>query len=79
MSAVSRARPARPAGDESHVTARLAAEFAADLDHRTVVAVVRTCRRRLAGVPPGSLPELLERLAREELHDVVGADRHPAR
>jgi hypothetical protein len=66
-------RPARPAGAESRVTARLAAEFAADLDHRTVVAVVRTCRRRLAGVPVGSLPELLERLAREELRDVAGA------
>jgi hypothetical protein len=46
--------------------ARLVAEFPGH--HVAVVsATVVRCRRELDGVPPGALPELLERLARQRL------------
>jgi delta 1-pyrroline-5-carboxylate dehydrogenase len=51
-----------------HAVARLVAEFPGR--HAAVVcATVTTCRRDLAGAPPGALPELLERLARQRLRD----------
>ncbi|MCD2195835.1 hypothetical protein LQ327_20900 [Actinomycetospora endophytica] len=54
--------------DESVVAAvaRLRAEFR----HRSpanVEPVVAACRRDLDGSPPGALPELVERLARQRL------------
>ncbi|MDD7939560.1 hypothetical protein PHK61_14145 [Actinomycetospora lutea] len=53
-------------GTVPHAVARLAAEFPGH--HVAVVsATVVRCRRELDGVPPGALPELLERLARERL------------
>jgi hypothetical protein len=45
---------------------RLAAEF--PTRHRTHVSTtVAQCRRDLDGSPPGAMPELLERLARQRL------------
>jgi len=35
-----------------------------------IAAVVRQCRDDLAGSPPGALPELVERLARQRLTDL---------
>lgn len=53
-------------GTVAHAVARLAAEFPGR--HVAVVsATVDRCRRDLAGAPPGALPELLERLARQRL------------
>jgi hypothetical protein len=53
-------------GTVPHAVARLAAEFPGH--HVAVVsATVVRCRRELDGVPPGALPELLERLARQRL------------
>jgi hypothetical protein len=55
-------------GAVEHVVARLAAEF--PRRHVAVVSVTVTrCRRDLAGVPSGALPELLERLARQRLRE----------
>jgi hypothetical protein len=51
--------------------ARLAREFAGQLSPRVVARVVRGCRADLSGVPAGAVPELLERLARQRLLDVV--------
>ncbi|MFC5139851.1 hypothetical protein ACFPK1_16540 [Actinomycetospora rhizophila] len=53
-------------GTVPHAVARLTAEFPGH--HVAVVsATVVRCRRELDGVPPGALPELLERLARQRL------------
>lgn len=59
------------AGDEAiaEVTERLRAEFGDTLESDAVDAVVRACLRDLTGPPAGALPELVERLAREELTD----------
>jgi hypothetical protein len=46
-------------------TTRLGSELR--LPRLLVHRVVRACRRDLAGAPPGALPELVERLARERL------------
>jgi hypothetical protein len=55
-------------GPVPHAVARLAAEFPGR--HVAVVsATVVRCRRDLAGAPPGAIPELLERLARQRLRD----------
>jgi len=35
-----------------------------------IAAVVRQCRDDLAGSPPGALPELVQRLARQRLSDL---------
>jgi len=45
---------------------RLAGEFP-ELQPRSLVLVVRTCREELRGSPDGALPELVERLARQRL------------
>lgn len=47
---------------------RLVAEFP-DRHVAVVSATVTRCLRDLAGTPPGALPELLERLARQRLLD----------
>ncbi|PVZ06341.1 hypothetical protein [Actinomycetospora cinnamomea] len=55
-------------GTVPHAVARLVAEFPGR--HAAVVsATVTQCRRDLAGAPPGALPELLERLARQRLSE----------
>jgi len=45
---------------------RLADEFP-DVQARSIVVVVNTCREELRGSPDGALPELVERLARQRL------------
>ena len=60
---------ATPITDDESVaaaTARLAAEFGAH-SPASIEPVVIACRRDLAGSPPGALPELVERLARQRL------------
>jgi hypothetical protein len=57
-----------PIADESVVSA--IARLTAELGGRTptpIEPVVAACRRDLAGAPPGALPELVERLARQRL------------
>jgi hypothetical protein len=46
--------------------ARLTLEFAGR-SSPPIEPVVAACRRDLAGSPPGALPELVERLARQRL------------
>jgi hypothetical protein len=46
--------------------ARLTVEFAGR-SSPPIAPVVVACRRDLAGSPPGALPELVERLARQRL------------
>ncbi|GAA4682162.1 hypothetical protein GCM10023215_15100 [Pseudonocardia yuanmonensis] len=55
----------------SPAIARLAREFAGKMSPRAVARVVRACRADLSGVPAGAVPELLERLARQRLLDVL--------
>ena len=49
------------------VAERLMAEFGGRVDLATITRAVLDCRRDLQGVPPGALPELLERHARQHL------------
>jgi hypothetical protein len=70
-------RSPAPARDESVVAAvaRLTAEFGSR--PAAIEPVVTACRRDLSGAPPGALPELVERLARQRLlttAPVEGAD-----
>ncbi|MEJ2864759.1 three-helix bundle dimerization domain-containing protein [Actinomycetospora flava] len=63
------ALPLRPAaGDDADdaAVARLGAEFPR-YPAAVVSAVVASCRRDLDGSPPGAMPELVERLARQRL------------
>lgn len=46
--------------------ARLSTEFGCRR-RSTIEPLVTACRRDLAGAPPGALPELVERLARQRL------------
>ena len=59
--------------DVIDVTERLMAEFEDRLELQVISGVVNACRRDLQGTPSGPMPELLERLARQRLLDVVGA------
>ena len=52
---------------EVDVTERLFAEFEHLHGLTTIVAVVRQAHQDLLGAPPGALPELVERLARQRL------------
>lgn len=67
------AGPADTGGDDDtvpHTITRLVAEFPGR--HVAVVsATVLRCRRELDAVPPGALPELLERLARQRLRSTT--------
>ena len=49
------------------VAERLMAEFGGRVDLATITRAVLDCRRDLQGAPPGALPELLERHARQHL------------
>lgn len=57
-----------PVTDDSVPAAvrRLSAEFGTWPPH-TIELLVTRCRRDLDGAPPGALPELVERLARQRL------------
>jgi len=58
--------------DDSYcdVTERLFGEFERVHPLPVIAAVVRQCRNVLEGSPPGALPEVLERLARQRLSDL---------
>ena len=57
--------------DVADVVERLMPEFDGRLGLECVSQAVLACRRDLAGSPAGALPELLERLARQRLLDVL--------
>lgn len=57
------------AGAIAGAVARLSEEFPAQ--RAAVSRTVEQCRRDLDGEPPGALPELVERLARQRLQDGV--------
>jgi len=59
--------------DVIDVTERLMAEFEDRLQLQIISGVVNACRRDLQGTPAGPMPELLERLARQRLLDLVAA------
>ncbi|WP_433754534.1 hypothetical protein [Nocardia sp. CA-135398] len=50
---------------------RLCLEFDSQFSRIRVVSTVRQCAEDLAGTPPGALPELCERLARQRLLDMM--------
>ncbi|WP_157110711.1 hypothetical protein [Nocardia anaemiae] len=50
---------------------RLCLEFDGQFSRIRVAAMVRRCAEDLAGTPPGALPELCERLARQRLLDTM--------
>lgn len=52
------------------VTERMFAEFERVHPLPVIAAVVRQCCDDLAGSPPGAIPELVERLARQRLSDL---------
>lgn len=54
----------------ARVAERLFTDFASELPLPAISAVLRRCRRELDVVPDPALPELLERLARQRLHDL---------
>ena len=49
------------------IAMRLSEEFGHRCSTRVVEDVILVCRQDLAGSPPGALPELVERLARQRL------------
>ena len=55
------------------VTRRLYADFQPDITMADVRATVRQCRQDLDVVTDPALPELVERLARQRLHDILAA------
>jgi hypothetical protein len=57
----------------THVVERLLADFDSQLAPPLVSAIVQRCRAELDIVPRAALPELVERLARQRLHDLVTA------
>ena len=76
MAIVERAHRAGPAGGSSltdltlaDVAERLMSEFEDRFDLASISRVVQTARHDLAAVPVGSVPELVERLARQRLMD----------
>ena len=71
--------------DAARATAAAVARLCAEFPAQPAAVVSRTvdqCRRDLDGAPPGALPELLERLARQRLQDGASQrlpPRHPIR
>jgi len=49
------------------VVASLARDAGSTVSRAELATLVRRCRADLAGSPPGAMPELLERLARQRL------------
>ncbi|HXV92678.1 MAG TPA: hypothetical protein VD813_05230 [Pseudonocardia sp.] len=65
-----------PHGRARAVAVRLAADFDGVLPLGTVEAEVEAAERELRGqIPPGSLDEMLHRLAGQRLAERIGADR----
>lgn len=50
---------------------RLMRDFHGDFGVDEITTVVTKCRNDLSGEPVGALPELVERLARQRLSDLV--------
>ena len=71
------ADPTAAPADAVDVTERLMAEFEHRLGLDQITRIVTGCRRDLVDTPPGPLPELLERLARQRLLDVAAAVPQP--
>jgi hypothetical protein len=72
--------PSLPSSDARWVAltvTRLLTEFDGDVE--AVRATVHGCRRDLAGVPKGALPELVERLARQRMIDTRQPRLHRSR
>jgi hypothetical protein len=59
------------------VTERLMAEFGSRVDLAVISQVVLDCHRDLQGSPEAALPELVERLARQYLLDLLDKDPRP--
>ena len=56
-------------GSMVEVTDRLMVEFEPAVPLAEITRVVREAERDLAGAPPGAMPELVERCARQRLLD----------
>lgn len=69
--------PQDPAPLLHEVVLRLRAEFGDAHPDALLSAVVGQCRADLQGSPPGAMPELVERLARQRLLDPVPAEPAP--
>ncbi len=61
------------------VIERLFREFDGVLPLPVIVKVTNVCRHQLSGSPAAARPELLERLARQRLHDISPAAPEPRR
>lgn len=57
-----------------HAVERLSVEFAGAAPPSTVRAIVAQARVELRADPPGALPELVERLARVRILELLGRD-----
>ena len=71
------ADPTAAPADAVDVTERLMAEFEHRLGLDQIIRIVTGCRRDLVDTPPGPLPELLERLARQRLLDALPSATQP--
>ena len=65
--------------DVIDVTERLMAEFEDRLGLERITAVVNGCRRDLGAIPETALPELVERLARQRLVELLDLPVPPPR
>jgi hypothetical protein len=61
------------------VVERLLAEFDAQLHLAAIYAIVRQCRRELDVAPHPASPDVIERLARQRLQDLVRGGENTAR
>jgi hypothetical protein len=61
------------------VIERLFREFEGSLPLPVIVEVTHVCRQQLSGSPITAMPELLERLARQRLHDMTPTVAAPIR
>lgn len=53
------------------VIERLFREFEGSIPLPVIVEVTHVCRQQLSGSPATAMPELLERLVRQRLHDMT--------
>jgi len=61
------------------VIERLFREFEGSVPLPVIVEVTHVCREQLSGSPITAMPELLERLVRQRLHDMTPAVTEPGR
>jgi hypothetical protein len=61
------------------VVERLFREFEGSIPLPTIVEVTHACRDQLSGSPITAMPELLERLVRQRLHDRTPLVAQPTR